>query len=391
MKLPIIISLIIFCLLSSSLNSKEPCPKTDPLIWTNCLGKKTNEKGDKYEGEFLNGKYHGYGKYVFLDGEIYEGYFANGKRHGKGKEIYKDGSVYEGELFEDNRQGKGTFTIGDWKYVGDFKNHVREGKGILYYPNGSIYDGEFRNNVKSGTGVIKSIQKNNVVVTGSGKYKDDKLTEGTLTYSDGLKYSGSFKNDLYEGKGKITYQNGDIAEGIFKEGKLTPNSVTYYLKAGDKFIGDFDKEVKHYKSGTYFHLNGDRYVGSFDEKNKLNGVHYYANNTSAKVTNGKYEWLNPPVVSSKQNSPTFAVESIKPRKGGFFSTIIGVLSFFVIPILMYKPVSHLLSHTKNEAFKWGIVLLSLAIFFIVLISLHDFIGFNTDGRCFPQLHRFSDC
>jgi hypothetical protein len=88
--------------------------------------------------------------------------------------------------------------------------------------------------------VIKSIQKNNVVVTGSGKYKDDKLTEGTLTYSDGLKYSGSFKNDLYEGKGKITYQNGDIAEGIFKEGKLTPNSVTYYLKAGDKFIGDFD-------------------------------------------------------------------------------------------------------------------------------------------------------
>ena len=384
-----IVSLIIFCLLSSSLYSKEPCPKTDPLTWTNCLGKKNHDNGDKYEGEFLNGKYHGYGRYVFSDGEIYEGYFANGKRHGKGKEIHTNGSVYEGELFENNRQGKGTYTMGDWKYVGDFKNHVREGKGILYYPNGNTYEGEFRNNLKGGYGVLKT-KDNSVTV--SGQFKEDKIITGTSIHSDGNKYVGAFKNQLYDGLGKRTYPNGDIAEGIFKEGKLTPNSVTYYLKAGDKFIGDFDKEVKHYKSGTYFHLNGDRYVGSFDEKNnKLNGVHYYANNTSAKVTNGKYEWLNPPLVSSKQNSPTFAVESIKPRKGGFFSTIIGVLSFFVIPILMYKPVSHLLNHTKNEAFKWGIVLLSLAIFFIVLISLHDFIGFNTDGRCFPQLHRFSDC
>jgi hypothetical protein len=387
----ILYSLIFLFIFQTNIHSKEQCPQTDPLTWTNCIGKKTNEKGDKYEGEFLNGKYHGYGRYIFKNGEIYEGYFANGKKHGKGKEIFTDGSVYEGELFENNRQGKGIFTIGDWKYVGDFKNHVREGKGILYYPNGSIYDGEFRNNVKSGTGVIKSIQKNNVVITGSGKFKDDKLTEGTVTSSDGSKYSGFFKNDLYEGSGKRTYINGDIIEGIFKEGKLTPNSVTYYLKAGDKFIGDFDKEVKHYKNGTYFHVNGDRYVGSFDEKNnKLNGVHYYANNTSAKVTNGKYEWLNPPVVSSKQNTPAFTAESIKPRKGGFFSTIIGVLSFFVIPILMYKPVVYSLNSTNNSAFKIGIILISLFIFYAALISLHSFIGFST-GACHPQLGRFSDC
>jgi hypothetical protein len=385
----ILYSLIFLFIFQANIHSKEQCPQTDPLTWTNCFGKKTNEKGDKYEGEFLNGKYHGYGRYIFKDGEIYEGYFANGKKHGKGKEIFTDGSVYEGELFENNRQGKGTFTIADWKYVGDFKNHVREGKGILYYPNGSTYEGEFHNNLKEGYGVFKT-KDNSVIV--SGQSKEGQIITGTSIHSDGHKYVGAFKNQLYDGLGKRTYPNGDIAEGIFKEGKLTPNGVVFNFKStGDKFVGDYDKEFKHFKKGTYFHANGEKFVGEFDEKNKkFNGINYFTNNTSAKVINGKSEWLNPPVVSSKQNTPAFTTESIKPKKGGFFSTIIGVLSFFVIPILMYKPVVYSLNSTNNSAFKIGIILISLFIFYAALISLHSFIGYST-GACHPQLGRFNDC
>jgi len=349
-KLIVIILFIITFSISALANLpiKTRCPQTDPSTWTNCYGKKTNDNSGVYEGEFLNGKYH----------------------------------------------GKGSFIFGDWKYIGDFKNGLREGKGILYYPNGSTYEGAFQNNVKSGFGILKA-KDNSLNI--SGQFKEDKLNgKGTEIKSDGHKYFGTFKDNLYEGSGKQIYPNGDEIEGTFKAGILIPNAVTYYIKSGDKsgdkFIGDFNKEGKHFKKGTYFHMNGDKFIGEFDEKSqKLNGVHYFANNTSAKVTNGKSEWLNPPVVSSKKNSPVFAVESIKPRKDGFFSTIIGVLSFFIIPILMYKPVAHLLSRTKNEALKWGIILLSLIIFYVVLISIHEFIGFNIAGRCFPQLHRFSDC
>jgi len=348
-KLIVIILFIITFSISALANLpiKIPCPQTDPSIWTNCYGKKTNENSGIYEGEFLNGKYH----------------------------------------------GKGNFFFGDWKYIGDFKNGLREGKGILYYPNGSTYEGEFRNNLKEGYGVLKT-KDNSVTI--SGQFKEDKIITGTSVHSDGHKYVGAFKNQLYDGLGKRTYPNGDEVEGTFKAGILIPNNVTYYIKSGDKsgdkFIGDFSKEGKHFKKGTYFHANGDKFIGEFDEKSqKLNGVHYFANNTSAKVINGKSEWLNPPVVSSKQNSPAFTVESIKPRKGGFFSTIIGILSFIVIPILMYKPVAHLLSRTKNEVFKWVIILFSIIFFYVVLISIHDLIGFNIAGRCFPQLHRFNDC
>ena len=308
-------------------------------------------------------------------------------------------------------------------YVGEIKDNLPNGKGRItrtYIPNDkdkSKWDKVNKNNLQmesEGTVLTKSdnltylvngfyitydkikyfVKDNKPYKWESpngdsyiGSFKYDGNDYGTRIYSNGKKFTGYFDKDGFSKNGTYTFNN-DKFVGTFENKKFS--NGTLFLNNGDKFIGSFKDGL--YFEGTYFHGNGDKYVGIFDEKNnKLNGVHYYANNTSAKVTNGKYEWLNPPVVSSKKNSPTFAVESIKPRKDGFFSTIIGVLSFFVIPILMYKPVSYLLSHTKNEAFKWGIILLSLVIFFIVLISLHDFIGFNTDGRCFPQLHRFSDC
>ena len=44
--------------------------------------------GDRYEGEYKEGWYHGYGK-LFMDNEIvYEGHFDKGQFHGEGKLIY---------------------------------------------------------------------------------------------------------------------------------------------------------------------------------------------------------------------------------------------------------------------------------------------------------------
>ena len=37
----------------------------------------------KYDGDFANDKYDGYGKYVWENGENYIGEWSNGLRHGK--------------------------------------------------------------------------------------------------------------------------------------------------------------------------------------------------------------------------------------------------------------------------------------------------------------------
>ena len=55
-----------------------------------------NNKGLYYEGELINSKYHGHGRFVFRNGDVFEGMYSNGNRDGYGKEVKINGDIYEG-------------------------------------------------------------------------------------------------------------------------------------------------------------------------------------------------------------------------------------------------------------------------------------------------------
>ena len=53
------------------------------------------KNGDRYEGEWKNGKIEGKGIYCRNNGDRYEGDFKNGKREGKGILYLNNGLVCE--------------------------------------------------------------------------------------------------------------------------------------------------------------------------------------------------------------------------------------------------------------------------------------------------------
>jgi hypothetical protein len=52
---------------------------------------------DRYEGEWVEDKMEGKGKYQYANGCEYEGNFINGERHGKGTYRWPSGTYYQGK------------------------------------------------------------------------------------------------------------------------------------------------------------------------------------------------------------------------------------------------------------------------------------------------------
>ena len=66
-----------------------------------------DEKGNIYEGDFVNGKFEGYGHYKMSNGDNYIGQFKNGFFDGKGQLTDKKGNVFNGNFVKGKREGYG--------------------------------------------------------------------------------------------------------------------------------------------------------------------------------------------------------------------------------------------------------------------------------------------
>jgi hypothetical protein len=218
----------------------------------------------------------GNGTYAFSDGDKYTGDFKNGKRTGKGTYNYSGGDKYTGDWIEGVKSGKGTYYFSNGaKYTGDWVDDVRTGMGIYYYSNGDKYEGNFIDGVFSGKGIKHT--KNNIF---EGEFKDDKLNgygiqkrirEGIIS----IRCEGQFKNNLQNGYGKSYDINGNLVyEGEFLKGNKRGKGIMY--RKGNRYEGNFDSKGLNGK-GVLVFKNGDRYEGDFVRARMTgNGIYYYA-------------------------------------------------------------------------------------------------------------------
>ena len=94
--------------------SLPKCPGSyNQNTWHNCFGIGTTASGNKYVGEFRDGKYHGQGAFTFVSGNKYVGEFRDDKQHGQGTYTFASGSKYLGEFRDGLPNGQGTYTSAD--------------------------------------------------------------------------------------------------------------------------------------------------------------------------------------------------------------------------------------------------------------------------------------
>jgi len=124
---------------------------------------------------------------------------------------------------------------------------ARAGKALVTYSNGCTYEGEF-NSEK---------QKH-----GAGVYTWMKLDEESGEAKKVACYEGQYADGKKNGLGKMTFPNGDVYHGEWKDNKFEGEGSYTYAKTKDVYSGAW---VAGVKSGNGCYEYGE-------DKSKLNGL-----------------------------------------------------------------------------------------------------------------------
>lgn len=208
--------------------------------------------GDRYEGEFFEGRKHGSGRYVFVSkgksesDRLVEAEMQNvdggaaldessivavAKKYQLSHQIvagiveYGFFPCYHGDYIRGKRTGQGIMKNKDGTlYKGEFVENKREGQGVLYYTNGDIYSGNWKGGLKHGYGTYH--------FSGGGEYRGEWVkgifTQGQWILPDGTYYEGRFdrKNRPFDTCATMHFPAIEAAQtGVFKRGVWAPTSA----------------------------------------------------------------------------------------------------------------------------------------------------------------------
>ena len=134
-------------------------------------------------------------------------------------------------------------------------------KRSIEYPNGDRYVGEVNGRyIPNGMGVL-------TYANGSvyeGDFKNGELGgAGTFTDENGDKYTGSFRGGIPEGYGNVVFTDGHSYEGEWKKGSINGKGVMSYTN-GDRFEGNFKNGIKQ-GEGRYICADGRVIIQTFTD------------------------------------------------------------------------------------------------------------------------------
>ncbi|XP_067887557.1 ALS2 C-terminal-like protein isoform X1 [Heterodontus francisci] len=179
--------------------------------------------GRNYAGTYEEGQEHGFGVYVTPGGpeifDCYKCHWKRGKMNGYGICEYGNGMTYKGYFQDNQRHGFGILHSPSlenlpFKYVGHWENDKKTGYGVFDdIDRGERYIGTWLEDCKHGNGIV-------ITQSGLGYesiFEYNKLVgPGTILSEDDSAYEGEFTEELVlTGKGKLTFSNGYIIEGLF--------------------------------------------------------------------------------------------------------------------------------------------------------------------------------
>ncbi|XVE95449.1 hypothetical protein REPUB_Repub02eG0098300 [Reevesia pubescens] len=182
------------------------------------VGVEFYSNGDFYEGEFHKGKCNGSGVYNYFVNGRYEGDWVEGRYDGYGVESWSRGSRYRGQYRQGVRHGFGVyrFYTGD-SYAGEWCSGQSHGVGVQTCADGSCYVGEFKSGVKHGLGCYHFRNGDKY----AGEYFGDKMHGfGVYHFANGHCYEGSWHEGRKQGYGMYTFRSGDTRCGEWDSGTL---------------------------------------------------------------------------------------------------------------------------------------------------------------------------
>lgn len=144
--------------------------------------------GEKYMGDFVNGKENGKGLMYRKNGSFEKVYFKGGRLVKKELvEIVGSNLVIEGCLTGDCKEGVGSIILRSGnKYTGSFKNFQPHGTGTFNFVSGNVLQAEFEKGI---------------------------AVKGKLTYNTGEVFTGSFNSDGTPKTGKyLMSSQGDAVD-----------------------------------------------------------------------------------------------------------------------------------------------------------------------------------
>ncbi len=268
--------------------------------------------GDRYIGQFHDGKMDGEGIFYYFNGGRYDGQWSQGQPNGEGVRIMPDGDrrqgIWEMGKFIKPLEQLSTVevTARGIEDTGCISGDCHTGKGIYIYPSGAIYIGEFANGEIHGVGVCYYSDGTKYQGEWSHRYPEGK---GTKSYPDGTRRTGFWKKgqpvnaqgrlltELVNAR-KETVDIPDIQSGCIS-GDCSGGQGVFAYPDGSRYEGQFYLG-KPEGWGSFFYANGEKYTGGFRSgyphgQGKL--VRADGSLRTGRWENGEYRGTPPPATA----------------------------------------------------------------------------------------------